>query len=48
LAKLYNITDRGLKKHLIKFGIFEEIKENLQPLTKMILQYDLDGNYIQE
>lgn len=48
LAKLYNLTDNALKKHLIKLGIYEECRNNFLPITKIILQYDLDGNFIKE
>ena len=48
LAKLYNITDNAIKKRLKKMGIFEECQQNFIPITKAILQYDLNGNFIKE
>lgn len=48
LANLYDITDNAMKKQLKRLGIYEECKKNFLPITKSILQYDLDGNFIKE
>ena len=48
LANIYGVTDNALKKHLKRFGIYNECKRNFLPITKTILQYDLNGNFIKE
>ncbi len=48
LAKLYNITDNALKKHLVRLNIYDEIRANFKSKTKTVLQFDSDNNFIKE
>ena len=46
MARLYNITDNALRKHLRKFNIYEECKLNFIDPRKKIAQYSLSGEFI--
>lgn len=48
MSKLYNITGNGLKKWLIKYNIYDDIKQNFKQRTYPIIQYSLDLEFIKE
>lgn len=48
LGKLYNITDKAIKKHLIKLNIFDQVKENFIKNERAVLQFDINNNFIKE
>ena len=48
LSKKYKISSNGCKKWLLKYGIYEEVKNNFKQKTYKIYQKDLEGNLIKE
>ena len=48
LSKKYNVCSNACKKWLLKYGIYDDIKNNFKQRSYIICQYDLDGNFIKE
>ena len=48
MSKSYNITSNGLKKWLIKYNIYDIVKQNFKQRTYPIMQYSLDFEFIKE
>lgn len=46
LGKIYGITDNGIKKHLKKYGILDEVKKSFIKVHDVILQYSIDMQLI--
>ena len=48
MAVIYNISSNGLKKWLVGYNIYDEIKQNFKQRSYPIIQYSMDLEFIKE